>query len=269
MDRVNASTLTGVSETTLWTLRNRAEEAARPDSPFDDPLAIAMYHAIDYDFAAFGRPSQTHALRARAADAFIAEYLDRRPNATVVALAEGLQTSFWRIRRPIRRWLSIDLAPVIELRRRLLPEEPAIEYLAVSALDRSWLDAVDPTDGVVITAEGLFMYFEPGEPQRLITDMATRLPGGELFYDSIPPLFSERTAKGLRLRGGYVAPRMPYGQTVSDAQRLVELPGVARVEDVMVPRGRGVWALPLHLVTRVRVLNDVRPSFTRVWFEER
>jgi len=43
----------------------------------------------------FGRPSQVHALRALAFDTTTRAYLTAHPKAAVVALAEGLQTSFW------------------------------------------------------------------------------------------------------------------------------------------------------------------------------
>ena len=47
------------------------------------------------------------------------------PKATVVALAEGLQTSSPRLdeatANPQFNWVSVDLQPVIELRQRLLP----------------------------------------------------------------------------------------------------------------------------------------------------
>ncbi len=79
----------------------------------------------------------------------------------MVALAENLQTTYWRVDRPVRQWLSIDLAPVIELRERLLPSAAAVRHLPVSALDRAWMDEVDADAGVVITAKGLLMYLQP------------------------------------------------------------------------------------------------------------
>ena len=53
----------------------------------------------------------------------------------MVALGEGLQTSYWRLGRPEATWLSVDLSDVIKLRERLLPHEPRIRHLAGSALD--------------------------------------------------------------------------------------------------------------------------------------
>ena len=52
--RADATSLTGVSETALLTLRSRANEARRPDGIIDDPMAIRLMDSIDYDFAKFG-----------------------------------------------------------------------------------------------------------------------------------------------------------------------------------------------------------------------
>ena len=153
-------TLSGVSETALLTLYSRASEARHPDAVIDDPMAVTLLDSIDFDFAKFGTTgSQGMALRARVFDIHTLSYLDQHPAATVVALAEGMQTSFWRLdaARPDAqfRWLTVDLPPIIDVRTRLLPPSPRVTLLAQSALDYSWMDSVDTSGGVVITAEGL------------------------------------------------------------------------------------------------------------------
>lgn len=157
--------LTGVSETALLTLNARAAEARRRDAIIDDPMAVALVESIDFDFAKFGPTGQGFALRARAFDMAAQHYLDQHPAATVVALAEGLQTSFWRLDVAIPggqfRWLTVDLPPIVDLRTRLLPSSPRVSVCAQSALDYSWMDSVDPAGGVFITAEGLLMYLQP------------------------------------------------------------------------------------------------------------
>ena len=73
----------------------RANEARRPDSIIDDPMAIKLVDSIDFDFAKFGHTRrQDMALRALTFDKYARRYLADHPSATVVALAEGLQTSF-------------------------------------------------------------------------------------------------------------------------------------------------------------------------------
>jgi O-methyltransferase involved in polyketide biosynthesis len=80
-ERVN---LSGVSETALLTLNARAREARRRDSVIDDPMAVALVDAIDFDFAKFGRTGRT----SHAFDLVAQAYLTTHPSAT------------WR------RWLS-------------------------------------------------------------------------------------------------------------------------------------------------------------------
>lgn len=40
------------------------------------------------------------------------------------------------------------------------PTSDRLRYCAQSALDHSWMDLVDDSDGVLITAKGLFQYFD-------------------------------------------------------------------------------------------------------------
>ncbi|MBY0443230.1 MAG: class I SAM-dependent methyltransferase, partial [Mycobacteriaceae bacterium] len=160
MPVVDARHLDGISETALLTLYQRAAEAARPDGIIDDPMAIVLRDSLDYDYPHFGRTHQGIALRALAFDNASREYLAKYPRATVVALADGLQTSFWRLDNGELTWLSVDLAPIVRLRQQLLPVSERLHSCAQSALVHSWMDQVDATHGVLITAEGLFQYLE-------------------------------------------------------------------------------------------------------------
>jgi len=272
MTTVSGTTLDGVSATTLWTLHNRATEAKRSDGVVRDPWAVTLLDTISYDYLKFGKPNQSHALRAVAFDGATGEYLTSHPRASVVALAEGLQTSFWRLERSgllaESTWYSIDLEPVIEIRTRLLPSDERIVALAQSALDRSWMDRVDATNGVFITAEGLLMYLEPEDALGLIADCAARFPGGQMMFDSIPRWFSRRTLTGFKLSSRYLAPPMPFGQSADEALTLAgTVPGVRSARDVALPPGRGLWRLgSAPVMDYVGPLRRNRPSITLLEF---
>jgi O-methyltransferase involved in polyketide biosynthesis len=270
MTAIDGNTLEGVSATTLWTLHNRGTEAKRSDGVIRDPWAVTLLDTIDYDYLKFGKPNQSHALRAVAFDVAARDYLTAHPRAAVVALAEGLQTSFWRLQRAggadELTWYSIDLPPVIELRRQLLPSDERIVDLAQSALDRSWMDRVDSANGAFITAEGLLMYLEPDEALDLIRDCAARFPGGVMMFDSIPAWFSRRTLKGFNLSDRYIAPPMPFGQSADEALALAgSVPGVRVARDVALPPGRGLWKA-VTWFDRVGVVRRNRPSITLLEF---
>jgi O-methyltransferase involved in polyketide biosynthesis len=270
--RADASALTGVSETALLTLRSRATEARRPDGIIDDPVAIELMDAIDFDFSKFGPThGQAMALRAVSFDNWTKRYLSAHPGATVVALAEGLQTSFWRLDEAVGhefRWLTVDLPPIIELRERLLPSSPRISVRAQSALDYSWMDDVDATQGVFITTEGLLMYLQSEEALGLIAECARRFPGGQMMFD-LPPrwattLTRRRFVRSLRYR----VPAMPFSMSPSEIADLIKtVPGIRAVHDKPLPRGRGtVFNTIVWTAQRLPQLDPVRPTNTLLEF---
>lgn len=271
--KVDGRALTGVSETALLTLQVRATEARRADPLIDDPMAIQLVDSIDFDFAKFG-PSrrQDMALRALAFDGVTRRYLADHPKATVVALAEGMQTSFYRLDAAgvghEFRWLTVDLPPMIELRGKLLPASERVRVCAQSALDFSWMDRVDTTDGVFITAEGLLMYLQPDEAMSLITACAQRFGGGQMMFDLPPAWFSAWSRRGLRTSLRYKLPPMPFSMSPAQAADMVNtVAGIRAVRDVPLPAGRGrLINTVLWSVQRLPALDSVRPAGTLLEF---
>jgi len=253
-----SAALTGVSETALMTLNGRAIQAGLPDAIIADPMAIRLRdaltstHGVNYD--KFGLRGQEMALRSLAVDKCAIAYLRAHPKATVVALAEGFQTSFWRLDKAIPdaqfRWISVDFPPVIELRERLLPPTPRITNLGQSALDYSWMDRVDDSAGVFITAEGLMMYLQPDEAMDLIAQCAKRFPGAEMFFDLPPTIIKKVAPNGIRATKSYRVPPMPFSLSINQLSALVRtVPGLTAVRDIPMPKGRGF------------IFNTVFPAF--------
>ncbi|BBY14632.1 class I SAM-dependent methyltransferase [Mycolicibacterium litorale] len=271
--KVDGSALTGVSETALLTLQVRASEARRRDSLIDDPMAVELVDKIDFDFAKFG-PSrrQDMALRAKGFDLYTRRYLHDHPRATVVALAEGLQTSFYRLDASDVghefRWLTVDLPPMIELRGKLLPPSDRVQVCAQSALDFSWMDRVDDSEGVFVTAEGLLMYLQPEEAMSLIAACAQRFPGGQMMFDLPPSWFAWWARHGMRTSLRYKVPPMPFSLSVGELAELTDsVPGVRAVHDLPLPEGRGkVLNALLWTIQRIPVFDPVRPVWTLLEF---
>jgi O-methyltransferase involved in polyketide biosynthesis len=229
--------LQGIPETTLWTLYMRASEAKRPDSVLADPKAVELLGAIDFPFEErFGaaRMAQWQALRARTFDDEVRRFLAAHPDGTVVALGEGLETQFWRVDNGRVRWLTVELPEVLAIRAELLPADERVRTLARSALDDAWMDEVDAERGLLITAQGLLMYFEPEQVHDLIARIRHRFGGVELVFDAIPRWLAERSQKG-QLKGptGYEPPPWKWGIDKRERLRM----GARRLP---APRGRGV-----------------------------
>ena len=242
--------LSGVPETMLWPLWNRAAEQRRRNRLIDDPIAADLVTRIDYDFAGhFGRPSVYHVIRARLGDDLIQAHVDACDDEepVVVCLGDGLDTQPWRVDDPRIRWLSVDVPEAAAVRERLLPACRNGQTVRCSALDPAWTEAVPPDCMPFVSAAGLLMYFEPLDVIRLLAMIADRMPGAVVFFDTIPPWFSRKTLAGFQVTPQYRAPRMPWGISVDDLPEFLEaIPGVTT--------GR-VWTYADPYPERTRVLN--------------
>jgi O-methyltransferase involved in polyketide biosynthesis len=256
--------LGGVPETLLWTLYHRAVEARRDDAVLDDPLAVTLVDRLEYPFAErFGSGQglgQWQALRVRCFDDEVRRFLAGHPDGQVVALGEGLETQFWRVDNERVRWLSVELPEVAELRERLLPASPRRRTLACSALDERWMDEVDGSRGLLVTAQGLLMYFEPAAVHRFLTACARRLPGTALVFDAVPEWMRARSERGgLQSGDGYQPPPWHWAMGPAEERRIVDLPGIAELRALRLPRGRGLLhGHVLPLATRI-------PPLRRAW----
>lgn len=248
--------LAGVPETMLLALHNRAEEARRPDSILTDPDSVRIYETIDYDFVQrFGISQGSLAVRAAETDQVLKHWLAARPDGLVVSLGEGLETQVRRVDNGRMRWLSVDLPEAIRLREHFIPPTDRFGHLAASVLDRSWMDTVDPSSGVFIVAQGLFMYLEPEAVRRLFVDITERFLGVEMVFDVIPRWFSLLTLLGLRQTPNYCLPPMPWGINCDEIESTLRhwSPLLATVELLRYRMPRGL----LHHFDHVLRLNPL------------
>jgi O-methyltransferase involved in polyketide biosynthesis len=259
--------LSEIPETMLWNLFHRASEAARPDAVLADPVGEELLGRLGDDLTArFGEANpllaQAQALRAARFDGEVRRFLSANPNGTVAALGEGLETQFWRTDNGAVDWVSVDLGEAIDARRRLLPASDRLRAVACSVLDRGWIDEVGETDGALLSAQGLLMYLHAEQVHDLLRRLAERFPGADLVFDAVPGWFSERTMRGMRSRSGYRPPPRPWGLGDGELQRLAEMPGVDRLAELSLPRGRGLLygrILPLLGRRRRRPIGYLAP----------
>ncbi|MFI6770618.1 class I SAM-dependent methyltransferase [Streptomyces sp. NPDC050355] len=120
-------------------------------------------------------------------DAAVRAYLARHPEATVVALGEGLGTGFWRLDNGRLNWLTVQPTESAALRRMLLPDGARRRTVAGAMADHRWLDAVrEPQRGVIVTAPGGLLRLSPPGVRGLLAACVERFPGGALVFDALP-----------------------------------------------------------------------------------
>jgi len=259
--------LSDVPETMLWALHSRASEAARQDGILTDPDCVRIHQSIDYDFGRqFGTPAGSLAARAVEIDRTLARWIARHPDGTVVSLGEGLETQASRVDNGRIRWLSVDLPEAIRLRERFLPPTDRFRHIAVSAGDPAWMDAVDPSRGVFIVAQGLLMYLQPEAVQTLFAGIANRFPAAEIVFDAVPNWFSRLTLLGLQQTPHYRLPPMPWGIDRDEIEPTLRrwLPRVASVAFLHYRTPRGLARLAARMVHHMPFLRHGVPSLVHV-----
>lgn len=204
--------LSGVPETMLWSLHNRAAEALRNDAWLRDEDATRIYQSIPYDYErSFGKSDGSHAIRSLMFDEAVKSWLKDHPGGTVVEIACGLETQFQRVDDGRVKWRCVDLPEAIAVRERFLPPTVRCQHIAKSALDLTWIDDLGESDPVFVSMQGLLMYFEEKDVEYLLSAIVARLPGSTLMFDVIPRWFSRKTLKGFQKTPHYRVPRMPWG----------------------------------------------------------
>lgn len=269
---MSVTSLSGVPETMLWTLHNRAGEAQRSDGVLDDPKCVEIYKAIPYNYErSFGPSEPSHAVRALAFDEAICEFITRHPDGVIVNLGEGLETQRYRVDGDEGvLWLSVDVPEAMEVRERYISADARHRHVAKSALDTSWFDEVPEGRPVFVTAQGLFMYFDEPSLRGLLQAMAKRWPGVEVMFDYVPEWLSKKSQseKGWRKTPHYRVPPLPWGINRPDLlPTLRSWVSPQAVEDVGcrdfdLPRGSAKWLI--DALTLIPWVRNRAPGIARV-----
>ncbi len=136
--------LSGVPRALLIPLWSRAKATRANNKVISDPKAVEIVEKLGFDFEELERGTNPtseffQVARARALDDLVRALLARHPKAVVVSLGAGLDTAFHRIDNGQLRWFDVDLPPVIELRKQLIPETVRSRAISASLLDPGWV----------------------------------------------------------------------------------------------------------------------------------
>ena len=135
------------------------------------------------------------ARRAKTIDGSVDLFISNNPKCTVVNLACGFDTRFWRIQNNDCRYVEIDLPEVVALKREILKDELGYELIGCSILDTSWIDQVTVygNSGFLLLAEGLFYYLPRQDVTGILKAIAQRFDRSQLILD----MAHEKFTKGL------------------------------------------------------------------------
>jgi len=125
----------------------------------------------------------TMALRSRRFDRYVADFLLKYPEGTVINLGCGLDTRFYRTDNGKVIWYDIDFPEVIVIRKRFLEENSRHFFIGSSILDQEWLTKVKTGGPYLILAEGVFMYLTEADVKGLFEMIQKELGSAEIVCE--------------------------------------------------------------------------------------
>ena len=198
---VSLSKLDGVADTLYLPLAARIYVSKRFPDYFHDEKALSLEKDMPYD-EIVSKSSEyfemAGACRFHYTDQMIREFIAEYRKCNVINLGCGLETAYYRI-HPEKdvTFYEMDLPDVIEARRRVLGESANEVLIGGDMFNLRWADDIDTSLPTMITAIGVFQYFDEVRITGLLQAIKSRFPHGEVLFDAM-------TMKALKYANDYV-----------------------------------------------------------------
>ena len=182
-----------VQETLIIPLYSRKLCSELYPNIYRDETAVRLIDQIDYDFSAAEKKSRSLMQRFGALEvamrqndlAFeVRDYLKDHPNAAVVNLGCGLDSTGRNCDNGSCKIYNLDYPDVIAVRNELLPAGERETNIPCDLNDTAWFSQIDASNGAVFFASGVFYYFLTEQVKALVQAMADAFPGGVLVFDA-------------------------------------------------------------------------------------
>ena len=161
---------------------------------YRDETAVRLIDEIDYDFSEAEKNSRSLmqrfgslevAMRQNDLAFEVRDYLKSHPNAAVVNLGCGLDSTGKSCDNGSCKIYNLDFPDVIAVRNELLPTREREKNIPCDLNNTEWFAKIDPSGGAVFFASGVFYYFLTEQVKTLVQKMADdAFPGGVLVFDA-------------------------------------------------------------------------------------
>jgi methyltransferase (TIGR00027 family) len=172
-----------VSDTSRWIAAYRAQETARPDAVFKDPLAAKLAGSRGIEMVKATPNTQAMAfamvMRTSAIDKHIQTALAHGID-TVINLGAGLDTRPYRMQLPPHlKWIEVDFPHLIGYKNEILKDEKPVCSLQRIAADLSKFEERqelftrldNQTKKALVISEGVIAYLTNNQAAQLSKDM--------------------------------------------------------------------------------------------------
>ena len=193
-----------VQETLILPLYSRKLCTELYPSLYRDETAVRLIDQIDYDFSGAEKNSCSMmqrfgslevAMRQNDLAFEVRDYLKNHPEAAVVNLGCGLDSTGRSCDNGSCKIYNLDFHDVIAVRNELLPAGEREENIPCNLNDTAWFSEIDASNGAVFFASGVFYYFLTEQVKALMQAMVGAFPGGVLVFDAANRMAVKMIAK--------------------------------------------------------------------------
>ena len=198
--------LTGSAETMLQSFYARAKYSRKKNAKFYDAKAIELVGKIDYDFSKAEKDStMSNGVIARTIvfDELVKDFINKNPDCTVVNIACGLDTRFYRMDNGRIIWYNVDLPETIEVRDAIYQESGRVSTIGISATDPDWADKVTKRGKMLFIIEGLSMYLTSDENAQMLSIIRDKFDNATVLMECLAKKWvnKEHTEKSIQDTG--------------------------------------------------------------------
>ncbi|MFQ7738367.1 MAG: class I SAM-dependent methyltransferase [Emergencia timonensis] len=185
-------TINGNAETMLQSFYARAQYSKSKNNKFYDAKAVELVDKIDYDFSAAVRDSvmgKGVIARTIVFDELVKNFIEENPDCTVVNIACGLDTRFYRMDNGKITWYNLDLPKTIAIRNQIFQESGRVSTIGISALDSAWAKEVKIRGKMLFIIEGLSMYLTAEENGQILKIIKDNFDNAYIFIECLAKMW--------------------------------------------------------------------------------
>lgn len=230
--------LNGSAETMLQSFYARAKYSKSKNHKFYDAKAVELVDKIDYDFSAAEKDLAMGSgviARTIVFDELVKAFIDEHPCCTVVNVACGLDTRFYRVDNGRIVWYNLDLPETIAVRDQIFRESGRVSSVGISALDPEWTQRIETrNDKTLFIIEGLSMYLTAEENEQMLKIIRDNFDNAYIMMECLAKAWvkKEKVERSIRRTGAEFLFGADCFNDLSDAAE-----GYHRIKDDNIIRG--------------------------------
>ena len=199
-------TVNGNAETMLQSFYARAQYSKSKKHQFYDAKAVELVDKIDYDFSAASKDNAMGKgviARTVVFDDLVKDFIEKNPDCTVVNIACGLDTRFYRVDNGKITWYNLDLPETTAIRDRIFEESGRVSTIGISALDPAWTKEVKVRGKMLFIIEGLSMYLTAEENAKILKIIRDSFDNAYILMECLAKVWvnKERIEKSIQQTG--------------------------------------------------------------------